>query len=76
MLNRDSIRDGVVYKLLKKNQHITKTIPQTPEERSESLKNTLKERPADIMFWGYFVLKSGGEGGIRTLDTFDRIPVF
>ena len=28
------------------------------------------------MFWGYFVLKSGGEGGIRTLDTFDRIPVF
>ena len=45
MLNRDSIRDGVVYKLLKKNQHITKTIPQTPEERSESLKNTLKKDP-------------------------------
>ncbi|MBI36794.1 MAG: gamma-glutamylcyclotransferase [Alphaproteobacteria bacterium] len=46
MLNRDSIRDGVVYNLLKNNQHITKTIPQTPEERSESLKNTLKEKPS------------------------------
>ena len=37
---------------------------------------TQKERPPDITFGGLFVLKYGGEGGIRTLDTFDRIPVF
>ena len=37
---------------------------------------TKKERPPDITFGGHFVLKYGGEGGIRTLDTFDRIPVF
>ena len=37
---------------------------------------TQKERPPDITFGGNFVLKYGGEGGIRTLDTFDRIPVF
>jgi len=35
-----------------------------------------KDKPPNITFGGYFVLKTGGEGGIRTLDTFDSIPVF
>ena len=39
-------------------------------------KFTLKDKPPNITFGGYFVLKTGGEGGIRTLDTFDSIPVF
>ena len=39
------------------------------------IKSNQKERPPDITFGGHFVLKYGGEGGIRTLDTFDRIPV-
>jgi hypothetical protein len=35
-----------------------------------------KDKPPNITFGGYFVLKTGGEGGMRTLDTFDSIPVF
>ena len=42
----------------------------------QSLKYTLKESPPDIMFGGYFVLKSGGGSGIRTNDTLAGIPIF
>ena len=58
MLNRNSIRDGVIYKLLLQNQHITKVSPKTAEERAASLNATLAEAPTgapngDVWVFGY-----------------------
>ena len=46
MLNRDSIRDGIVYKLLQQHQHISNISPKSAEERAASLNATLAEAPA------------------------------
>ncbi len=58
MLNRDSIRDGVLYKMLLENQHAHKAAPKTAEERAASLNATLAAAPAgaldgDIWVFGY-----------------------
>ena len=58
MLNRDSIRDGVIYKLLQQQQHITKLSPKTVEELAASLNATLAEAPTgalngDVWVFGY-----------------------
>ena len=58
MLNRDSIRDGVIYKLLQQHQHITKVSPKTVEELAASLNATLAEAPTgalngDVWVFGY-----------------------
>ena len=55
---------------------INKFFRESPEIVRKIRTLGLKERPPDITFGGHFVLKYGGEGGIRTLDTFDSIPVF
>lgn len=49
MLNRDSIRDGVVYKMLKQHQHLNNAAPKTAEERAASLQATLAQAPAGIL---------------------------
>lgn len=58
MLNRDSIRDGIVYKMLQENQHLNNIAPRTEEERAASLNATLAQAPAgtldgDVWVFGY-----------------------
>jgi cation transport protein ChaC len=58
MLNRDSIRDGIVYKMLQENQHLNNIAPRTAEERAASLNATLAQAPAgtldgDVWVFGY-----------------------
>ena len=58
MLNRNSIRDGIVYKLLLQHQHISNIAPMSAEERAASLNATLAEAPAgtldrDVWVFGY-----------------------
>ena len=62
MLNRDSIRDGVVYKMLKQHRHLNDVAPRTAEERAASLRATLARAPAgtldraghgDVWVFGY-----------------------
>ena len=58
MLNRNSIRDGIVYKLLQQHQHISNIAPKSAEERAASLNATLAEAPAgtldrDVWVFGY-----------------------
>ncbi len=58
MLNRDSIRDGIVYKLLQQHQHINNIVPKSAEERAASLAATLSSAPAgtldrDVWVFGY-----------------------
>ncbi len=49
MLNRDSIRDGVIYKMLQEHQHLNDVAPKTAEERAASLNATLAEAPAGVL---------------------------
>ncbi|MDH3739795.1 MAG: gamma-glutamylcyclotransferase [Alphaproteobacteria bacterium] len=58
MLNRDSIRDGIVYKMLQQHQHLNDAVPRTAEERAASLNATLAEAPDgtlqdDVWVFGY-----------------------
>jgi cation transport protein ChaC len=58
MLNRDSIRDGIVYKMLQQHQHLNNAVPKTAEERAASLNATLALAPAgtldgDVWVFGY-----------------------
>lgn len=58
MLNRDSIRDGIVYKMLQQHQHLNDAVPKTAEERAASLNATLARAPAgtldgDVWVFGY-----------------------
>ncbi|MFT5180825.1 MAG: cation transport protein ChaC [Alphaproteobacteria bacterium] len=58
MLNRDSIRDGIVYKMLQQHQHLNNGVPKTAEERAASLNATLAQAPAgaldgDVWVFGY-----------------------
>ena len=58
MLNRESIRDGVIYEMLKQHQHLSKAVPKTAAERAASLQTTLARAPAgtlegDIWVFGY-----------------------
>ena len=58
MLNRDSIRDGIVYKMLQEHQHLNNAAPKTAEERAASLNATLAGAPAgtldgDVWVFGY-----------------------
>ncbi len=58
MLNRDSIRDGVIYRLLQQHQHISNVSPKTAEELAASLHDTLTAAPAgaldgDVWVFGY-----------------------
>jgi hypothetical protein len=62
MLNRDSIRDGAIYKMLQEHQHLNDVAPKTAEERAASLNATLAEAPAgtldgpgdaDVWVFGY-----------------------
>jgi|TARA_B110000263_G_scaffold112104_1_gene97973 cation transport protein ChaC len=59
MLNRNSIKNGVIYNLLKKNQHITNLAPKTLEERKASLKLTLSKAPMGSMKNGVWVFGYG-----------------
>ena len=49
MLNRDSIRDGIVYKMLQQHQHLNNAAPKTTEERAASLNATLALAPAGTL---------------------------
>jgi cation transport protein ChaC len=62
MLSRDSIRDGVIYKMLQQHQHLNDAVPKTTEERAASLQATLAGAPAgtlnspedgDVWVFGY-----------------------
>ena len=58
MLNRDSIRDGIVYKMLRQHRHLNNAAPKTAEERAASLNDTLALAPAgtldgDVWVFGY-----------------------
>lgn len=58
MLNRDSIRDGIVYKMLQQHPHLNNAAPKTAEERAASLNDTLALAPAgtldgDVWVFGY-----------------------
>ena len=58
MLNRDSIRGGIVYKMLQQHQHLNDAAPNTAEERAASLHATLAAAPAgalagDVWVFGY-----------------------
>lgn len=62
MLNRESIRDGVIYNMLQEHQHLNDAAPKTAEERAASLNATLAEAPAgtldgpgdsDVWVFGY-----------------------
>ncbi len=58
MLNRDSIRSGILYELLQQHQHVTNAVPKTAEERAASLRTTLANAPAgaledDVWVFGY-----------------------
>ncbi len=59
MLNRDSIRDGVIFKLLQQHQHLSKVSPKTPEELNASLSATLAEAPAGTLDDGVWVFGYG-----------------
>lgn len=59
MLNRNSIKNGVIYNLLKKNQHITNMAPKTAKERTASLELTLSKAPNEIMKNGVWVFGYG-----------------
>ena len=56
MLNRNSIKNGVIYNLLKKNQHITNMAPKTLEERSASLELTLSKAPNGAVKNGIWIM--------------------
>ena len=59
MLNRNSIKNGVIYNLLKKNQHITNMAPKTLEERSASLELTLSKAPNGAVKNGIWIFGYG-----------------
>lgn len=59
MLNRNSIKNGVIYNLLKKNQHITNMAPKTLEERSASLELTLSKAPNGAIKNGIWIFGYG-----------------
>jgi cation transport protein ChaC len=53
-LNRDSIRDGEVYRLLKAQEHLTKVRPLTDEERTARLDAFLARHPGGATWvFGY-----------------------
>lgn len=59
MLNRDSIRSGIIYDLLHKNRHITGATPKTDEERAASLAAALAAAPAGALDRGSWVFGYG-----------------
>ena len=53
-LNRESIRDGQVYRMLKEQQHVTNIRPLTDTERAASLSKFFDSSPArDVWVFGY-----------------------
>ncbi len=49
MLNRESIRDGVIYKMLQEHRHLNNVAPKTAEERATSLNAALAAAPAGVL---------------------------
>jgi len=53
-LNRESIRDGEVFRMLKQQQHVTNIRPLTDAERAASLAEFFDASPAsDVWVFGY-----------------------
>jgi len=53
-LNRESIRDGQVYRMLKEQQHVTNIRPLTDAERAASLSKFFDASPeSDVWVFGY-----------------------
>lgn len=53
-LNRQSIRDGHVYRMLKEQQHVTNIVPLTDTERAAALDAFFATAPArDVWVFGY-----------------------
>ncbi len=59
MLTRDSIRDGIVYRLLQQHQHINNIAPKSAEERAASLNATLSSAPVGALDGGVWVFGYG-----------------
>tara|TARA_A100001037_G_scaffold258897_1_gene246360 strand:- start:2385 stop:3068 length:684 start_codon:yes stop_codon:yes gene_type:complete len=53
-LNRDSIRDGHVYRMLKEQEHVTNIRPLADAERAEALSRFYADAPdGDVWVFGY-----------------------